>query len=141
MSASDTAYGVDSALNRVSDLKVVFVRRLLPVLICGMMAVGLHSTTAGGPLQAAAEAPQVTGATLSRSEPPAQSSRLAANSHGPHVGVDARQETALAVLLFLAVATERANRERTREARQQPGEARLPSRLGSKQTVDAGGVQ
>jgi hypothetical protein len=141
MSALDTAYRVDFALNRVSNLKVVKNRRVLPVLICGMMAIGLHSTTDGRPLQAAADTPRVVSESLSRSAPPALSSPFTAQSHGPHVGIDARQETALAVLIVLAVATARANRERTREARQQPGDARLPSRLGSKQTVDAGGVQ
>ncbi|HUF44612.1 MAG TPA: hypothetical protein VMN43_04665 [Aestuariivirgaceae bacterium] len=141
MSALDTAHDVDSALNKVLTADVVKIRRVLPVLICGMMTIGLHSTTDGRPLQAAADTPLAASASLSRSEPPALSSPFTAQSHGPHVGIDARQETALAVLIVLAVATARANRERAREARQQSGDARLPSRLGSKQTVDAGGVQ
>jgi len=123
MSTPATVYQVDSTLIR-------FVRLVLPVLICGLVAVALYATSTGRPQQAAADTPQVAGAATGSSEqsfsPPPSTAR------GRAIGDDARQETALTVLLLLAAANAR--------ARHAP-EASLRNRLGSRQDLDIGRVQ
>ena len=122
MSTPATMYQVDSALIR-------FVRLVLPVLVCGLVAAALYATSTGRPQQAAADTPQVAGAASSSEQPnsPPPSTAL-----GHAIGDDARQEAALTVLLLLTAANARAHRA---------PEARLPDRLGSRQALDIGRVQ
>ena len=122
MSTPATMYQVDSALIR-------FVRLVLPLLICGLVAVALYAAGTGRPQQAAADTPQVAGAASS-SEQPVSPTPSTARGHA--IGDDARQEAALTVMLLLAAANAR--------ARHAP-EASLRNRLGSRQDLDIGRVQ
>ena len=122
MSTPATMYQVDSCLIRL-------VRLVLPLLICGLVALALIATSTGLSQRAAADAHEAGAATGSSEQPvlpPPSPVRVLA------IGDDARQETALTVLLLLAAANARARRV---------SEARLPDRFGSRHTVDAGRVQ
>ncbi|HUE46716.1 MAG TPA: hypothetical protein VMO81_10720 [Aestuariivirgaceae bacterium] len=135
MSASDSVYQAEPGSGAVSTLKWISVRLVLPIVICGTIAVALQSTIAGGPKLAAADQPQLADLTPDvTSEPaPVASPGQSAAPAGPG---NARHEAAAAMLLLL-VATAKSKRDGG-EAQRQAAAADLPV---SRQTADASQVR
>jgi hypothetical protein len=140
MSASDTVYRAEPDPGGVSALKRVTVRLALAIVICGIIALGLHTTIAGG-LKLAADQPRLasvtTDAASDEAEPAAPSRLFTAPAHGP---ADARHEAAAAMLLLL-VATAQSRRARGDDAQRQAAAAKQKGRPVSNQTADAGQVR
>ena len=141
MSAPDSVYQAETgprsvSPSAVSTLKWISARLVLPIVICGTIAVALQTTIAGGLKLAAADLPQLASLTTEVSSdepapvaPPRQS---ALPSHGPG---DARHQAAAAMLLLL-VAT--AKKRDGGEAQRRTARADL---LPVRQTADAGLVR
>jgi hypothetical protein len=133
MSAPESVNRLASGPFGVSTLKWISVRLVLPIVICGTIAVGLQTTIAGGPKLAAADLPQLASLTpevTSEEAAPVATKQSALPSQGPG---DARHQAAAAMLLLL-VATAKSKRDGG-EAQRQAAEADLPV---SRQTADAG---
>lgn len=137
MSAPESVNRVVSGPLDVSTLKWISVRLVLPIVICGTIAVALQTTIAKGPKLAAADLPQLASLTpdmtsgeATPAAPPRQSALPShSSSHGPG---DARHQAAAAMLLLL-VASAKSNRDGG-EAQLQAAEAERPVR---RQTADA----
>jgi hypothetical protein len=130
MSAPDRVYLTEPGPGAVSTLKLISVRLVLPIVICGTIAVALQTTIAGGPKLTAADLPQLASLTpdvTSDEAAPAAAPRQSAAPTGPG---DVRHQAAAAMLLLL-VAT--AKKRDGGEAQRQAAAADLPVR----QTADA----
>lgn len=131
MSVPESVNRVMSGPFVVSTLKWMPVRLVLPIVICGTIAVGLQTTIAGGPELAAADLPQLESLTpdvISDEAAPVVPPRQSSAPAGPG---DARHEAAAAMLLLL-VAT--AKKRDGGKAQRQAAKADLTVR----QTADAG---
>lgn len=130
MSALHTLYHAEDAQNAVQSGKRSVVRMVLPVMVCGSIAIGLHSSINASLQQAAADISQV--ASAAPDEQPTLTRRSTVQRGEP--AAHASHEAA-AMMLLLAVAT-RAHRQRADDA-QQHREVRQGG-FGGKQTADAG---
>lgn len=137
MSAPDSVYLTEPGQGAVSTLKWLSVHVVLPIVICGTIAVALQTTVAGGPKLAAADLPQLASLTpdlaSGEAQPVAPPKQFALPSHGAG---DARHQAAAAMLLLL-VATAKSKRHGG-EAQRQTAAADLPVR---RQTADAGQIR
>jgi hypothetical protein len=113
----------------ISTSKWISVRLVLPIVICGTIAVGPQTTIAGGPKLAAADLPQLESLTPDVSSDEAAPVVPGRQSAAPTGTGDARHQAAAAVLLLLVAAKKRDRGEGHRQA----AEADLPVR----QTADA----
>ena len=131
MSAPESVNRVVSGPFDVSTLKWLSVRLVLPIVICGTIAVALQTTIAAGPKLAAADLPRLASltpdVTSDEAAPAAPPRQSAVPSHGPG---DTRHQAAAAMLLLL-VAT--AKKRDGGEAQRQAAKADLTVR----QTADA----
>ena len=134
MSAPESVNRVVSDPFDVSTLKWISVRLILPIVICGTMAVGLQATVAGGPKLAAADLPKLADLTPDVTTEPAAAAL--GQFDAPAGPGDARHEAAAAMLLLL-VATARSKRV-DGEAQRGASAADLPV---SRQTADAGQIR
>ena len=138
MSAPDSVYQAETGPSEVfpsavSTLKWISVRLVLPIVICGTIAIGLQTTIAGSPKLAAADLPQLASLTPnvnSDEAAPVASSRQSALASRAATGIrghgDARHQAAAAMLLLL-VAT--ARKRDGGEAQRQAAAADLPVSL------------
>jgi hypothetical protein len=138
----DKAMSVHASVNRVvsgtfdvSTLKWISVRLVLPIVICGTIAVGLQTTIAGGPRLAAADLPQLASLTPESSADEAGPVAPPRQSAAPAGPGDARHQAA-ATMLLLLVAT--ARKRGGGEAQNQAAGAERPI---SRQTADAGSLR
>jgi hypothetical protein len=137
MSAPDNVYRAEPGPSAIPTLKWISVRLVLPIVICGTIAVALQTTIAEGPKLAAADLPQLASLTPNMTSDEAAPMAPPRQSAAPAGPGDARHEAATAMLLLL-VATARTKRERGEDAQRQAAAVERPV---SRQTADAGQVR